>query len=104
MAESNEDVVFFEANVRVTLVEVARSSGLPEDLLRELMDYGALSAGEGETLSAACVGRLREAARLREDLELDTATVALVLRFLERIEALEARLRYLSAQSGKQGA
>lgn len=104
MAESNEDVMFFEAHTRVTLVEVARSSGLPEELVRELMEYGALSAGEGETLSAACVGRLREAARLREDLELDTATVALVLSFLERIEALEARLRYLSAQSGKQGA
>jgi chaperone modulatory protein CbpM len=98
MTESSEDVMFFEAHTKVTLVEVARSSGLPEELLRELMDYGALSAGEGETLSAACVGRLREAARLREDLELDTATVALVLRFLERIEALEARLRYLSAQ------
>jgi chaperone modulatory protein CbpM len=100
MAESNEGVVFFEAHTQVTLVEVARSSGLPEELVRELVDYGALSAAEGEMLSAACVGRLREAARLREDLELDTPTVALVLRFLERIEALEARLRYLSAQVG----
>lgn len=101
MAESDEGVVFFEAHTQVTLVEVARSSGLPEEMLRELMDYGALSAaGEGEMLSAACVGRLREAARLREDLELDTATVALVLRFLERIEVLEAHVTYLSAQTG----
>ena len=97
MSESTEGAVFFEAHMQVTLVEVARSSGLSEELLRELMDYGALTAGEGEMLSAACVGRLREAARLREDLELDTATVALVLRFLERIETLEARVRHLCA-------
>ena len=100
MAESN-DVTWFESHTQVTLLEVARSSGLPEDLLRELVQYGALTPEEGECLSAACVGRLREAARLRADLELDTPSVALVLRFLERIEALEARVRYLSAQGAR---
>ena len=98
MTEPNEGVVFFESHTQVTLVEVAQSSGLSEELLHELIEYGALVASEGGALSAACVGRLREAARLREDLELDTATVALVLRFLERIEALEGRVRYLKAQ------
>ena len=99
MAES-DDVTWFESHTQVTLVELARSSGLPEDLLRELVQYGALTT-EGECLSAACVGRLREAARLRADLELDTPSLALVLRFLERIEALEARVRYLSAQGAR---
>ena len=98
MADPTEDVVWFESRTQVTLVEVARSSGLPEPLLRELVEYGALATEEGESLSAACVGRLREAARLHEDLELDTASLALVLRYLERIEALEARVRWLSAQ------
>ena len=97
MADSHEDVVFFEAQTQVTLVELSRSSGLPEDVLHELVEYGALVAGEGGAISAACVGRVREAARLREDLELDTAAVALVLRFLERIEALEAQVRHLRA-------
>ena len=97
MTETN-DVVFFESHTRVTLVEVARSSGMPEELIYELIEFGVLSAGEGGTLPGACVGRLREAARLREDLELDTATVALVLRYLERIEALEVRVKYLGAQ------
>jgi chaperone modulatory protein CbpM len=96
MAESVEDVVWFEAHTRVTIVELSRSSGLPQEFLHELAEYGALVM-EGETVSAACVGRLREAARLREDLELDTQAVALVLRYLERIEALEAKIRYLSA-------
>jgi hypothetical protein len=97
MADPGGDVVFFEAHSQVTLVELSRSSGLSTELLQELVEYGALVAGEGGTLSGACVGRLREAARLRDDLELDTPTVALVLRFLERIEGLEARVRYLSA-------
>lgn len=101
MADPTEGVVWFESQVQVTLLEVARSSGLPEALLRELVEYGALAAGEGGVLSAGCVGRLREAARLREDLELDTPTTALVLRLLERIEALEARVRYLSAQGAR---
>ena len=97
MADSGEGVVWFEAQARVTLIEVAQSSGLPEALLRELVEYGALATEEGDRISAACVGRLREAARLQADLELDTPSLALVLRFLERIEALEARVRYLSA-------
>jgi hypothetical protein len=100
MADSTEGAVFFDAHARVTLVEVAQSSGLSEGFLLELIEYGALVAGEGGTLSGACVGRLREAARLRDDLELDSATVALVLRFLERIEVLEARVRHLRAHTG----
>ena len=98
MADPAEGVVWFETHTRVTLVEVARSSGLPEPLVRELVEYGAIATTEGETFSAGCIGRLREAARLSNDLELDTPTLALVLRFLERIEALEDRVRYLSAQ------
>lgn len=98
MADPTEGVVWFETHTQVTLIEVARSSGLPEPLLRELVEYGALTTEEGDRLPAACVGRLREAARLRADLELDTPSLALVLSYLERIEALEARVRWLTAQ------
>ena len=101
MADSPEGVVWFEAHAQVTLIEVAQISGLPETLLRELVEYGALTTEEGDRISAAYVGRLREAARLRADLELDTQSVALVLRFLERIEVLEARVRWLSAQGAR---
>ena len=101
MADPTEGVTWFESRTQVTLIEVARSSGLPEPVLRELVEYGALTLEDGDRLSASCVGRLREAARLREDLELDTSNVALVLRFLARIEALEARVRYLSAQGAR---
>lgn len=99
MAHESGDIFWLEAHSQVTLVEVARYSGFPEDVLRELMEYGALApAAANEMLSAECVGRLREAARLAGDLELDTAAVALVLRFLERIESLEGQVRHLNAQ------
>lgn len=90
--------VWLEAHARVTLVELSRCSGLSEGALRELVEYGAISLGEGETFAGECVGRLRQAARLGADLELETAAVALVLRFLERIEALEGEVRRLHAQ------
>jgi hypothetical protein len=92
------DAVWLEAHARVTMVELARCSGFPETTLRELVEYGALAPGDGETFTGDCVGRLRRAARLGEDLELETAAVALVLRFLEQIDSLEAELRYLHAQ------
>ena len=92
------DVVWLEAHARVTLVELSRCSGFTEATLRELVDYGALAVGEGETFGGECVGRLRQAARLGADLELETAAVALLLRFLERIESLEGEVRHLHAQ------
>lgn len=97
MADEN-DAVWLEARSQVTLVELSRCSGFPEATLRELVEYGALSIGEGGTFTGECVGRLRQAARLGEDLELETSAVALVVRFLERIESLEAEVRHLHAQ------
>lgn len=90
------DIVWLESQ-QVTILEVARCAGLPEETLHELVDYGALEA-HGEMLPAACVGRLRIAARLAGDFELDTPAVALVLRYLERIEALESEIQHLRAQ------
>jgi len=101
MAET-DDALWLHAGEQVTLVELARYSGLPEDVLRDLVEYGALEPAEpgaGEwRFRAECVVRVRRAARLREDLELDIPALALVLTYLERIGELEARLRHLHAQ------
>ncbi|HEX6635914.1 MAG TPA: chaperone modulator CbpM [Usitatibacter sp.] len=99
----NDEAAWLHAESQVTLVELARSSGLPEDVLRELVDYGALApeaepAGGEWCFSAECVVRVRKAARLRNDLELETGSLALVLSFLERIQQLEAQVRHLHAQ------
>lgn len=96
-----EEAAWLHAGAQVTLLELARSSGLPEELLRELVEYGALepaSQGGEWCFSAECVVRVRRAARLRSDLELETPSLALVLSFLERIQDLEAEVRHLHAQ------
>ena len=97
-----EDVVWLHAEHRVTIVELAQCSGLDEDVLRELVDYGALSPVDPDTgaldFNARCVASVRAAARLTQDLELDTPALALVLSFLERIDTLESRLREMNAK------
>ncbi|HXS52866.1 MAG TPA: chaperone modulator CbpM [Usitatibacter sp.] len=96
-----EEAAWLHAEAQVTIVELARSSGLPEPVLRELVEYGALEpaeAGGDWCFSADCVVRVRTAARLRNDLELETPALALVLSFLERVQKLEAQVRHLHAQ------
>lgn len=100
MAE--DEAVWLYAREQVTLVQLAQASGLEEPLLRELVEYGALSPADAAArewcFSATCVARVRSAARMAHDLELDTPSLALVLRFLERIDSLEAEVRHLAAQ------
>lgn len=99
-----DDAVWLHAHAQVTLVELAQTTGLPEAVLRELVDYGAIAPSDPRAgdwaFSAECVRRVRTAARLGRDLELETSTLALVLAFLERIQRLEDELRRLAAQSG----
>ena len=101
MAEHDE-VVWLHGEAEITLVELAQASGLPEEVVRELVDYGVLEpagdAGPQWCFHAECVARVRTAARLRNDLELETPALALVLSFLERIQRLEAQVRHLHAQ------
>ena len=96
MAE--HDVVWLHERHEVSIVELAQCAAVSEAEVRELVEYGALSPIREWTFSASCVARVRAAMRLRDDLELGTPEVALVLTFLERIESLEAQVRQLSAQ------
>ena len=99
---ADDEAVWLYAHERVTLVQLAQASGLEEHLLRELVEYGALAPDDPHSaeprFSGTCVARVRHGARLATDLELDTASLALVLRFLERIDSLEAEVRHLAAQ------
>lgn len=102
MATDRDDVLWISAQGSVTVVELAESSGVPEEVLRELVDFGALAPLDPQAaqwaFSAGCVARVRAAARLGHDLELDTPVLALVLSFLDRIEQLETEVRHLNAQ------
>lgn len=101
MAEDS-DAVWLHAQGQVTIGDLSESCRLPQEVLRELVEYGALrprDPGSGDwCFSAECVVTLRTAARLGADLELETPAMALVLAFLERIERLEARIRSLDAE------
>ncbi|HEX6136768.1 MAG TPA: chaperone modulator CbpM [Casimicrobiaceae bacterium] len=98
MSIETSTALFFDDMGTVSIAELAELSGLTEDELAALVDCGALApAGEGGaswTFSASCIVTARTARRLRDDLALDEAhAVALVLRLMQRIEALELELR-----------
>ena len=82
----------------ITVAELVAQSGLSEEELAALVDCGALEPRERGTSSwrfgAHCVVTARTARRLRDDFALDDAhALAILLRFMQRIEALEAELR-----------
>ena len=86
----------------ISILELAECAGITEVEIRELIEYGALSPTGTQSgawmFRSECMVRVRKAVRLRNDLELDQPTVALLLTYLERIDDLEARVRDLSAQ------
>ena len=82
----------------LTIAELVEQSGLSADELQVLVDCGALEPRETTApswrFSTRCVVIARTARRLRDDLALDdTHALAIVLRFMQRIEALERELR-----------
>ena len=96
------DVMWLHSHAQVTIVELAECSGLPEPVLRELVEYGALEPADPQArewvFGGDCVVRVRTAARLRNDLELETPALALVLALLDEIHRQEGELRRLGAQ------
>jgi chaperone modulatory protein CbpM len=103
MTTGTEAGFWMDTHTRLTLREIAESCGLTESVVQELVEYGALTpmgAQPGEwVFRAECVMSVRKAARLCNDLELETSAMALVVSFLERIQELEAQVRRLRSQS-----
>ena len=84
-----------------TLVELAELSGLPEEDLRKWVDEEVLvpidSKATPWTFGADRLVTIQLASRLGKDLELEPHGVALVVRLLDRIHALEAEVHDLRA-------
>lgn len=80
----------------VTLEFLAETCRVEKQWVVELIEYGALEPLDPERpqweFPAVVIKRVRRAARLRRDLELGPAGVALVLDLLDQIEELRARL------------
>ena len=100
--------VFLDETGAVSITQLVERSGLTEAELQALVDCGALEPSEaaagGLHFSSRCVIAARTARRLRDDFALDDAhAVALLLRFMQRIEALERRLREVERGARNQG-
>ncbi|MEF9996899.1 MAG: chaperone modulator CbpM [Burkholderiaceae bacterium] len=81
----------------VPLADLVAASGLPLELVGELVEWGAFEpvAGAAVMFRSRTIVMARRAARLRSAFTLDAAALALALAYLERIDALERRLREL---------
>lgn len=99
--------IWLSRSETVSLAELAALAGLNETDVRELVDSGALAPVDPRdaawTFSADCVMTVRQASRLRRDLELDAHALALTLRLLGRIRVLEDELAKLRARQSLSG-
>ena len=96
------EAVWLDDRGSVTLVELAECSGFSESELRELVDIGALAPLDPDArewnFGAQCIVAARTACRLRNDFELDSQGLALVLSLLERVQELESVVKRLNAR------
>lgn len=85
-----------------TLAQLAELAGASEELLRELIEWGAIVPRSGLdnpwVFTGATVSTVRMACRLGNDLELEPQGMALALSLLERIRRLETELTDLRAR------
>jgi len=85
-----------EEEIEMTLGELCRACGIPEEHVRSWTFEGVLEpVGERPQewrFSGTSLRRAQVAWRLTRDLEIDTAGVALALDLLDEIAALRARL------------
>lgn len=83
----------------VPLDELAAASDLHPDFVQNIVAYGLLEPVRAEQtllwFDVTAVRRLRTIRRLRDDLGINLAGIAVVLDLLERIEALERELAHL---------
>jgi chaperone modulatory protein CbpM len=89
-------------HAEVSIEELAELSGLSPELLRELVDYGALVPVNVQsaqwTFTTECIVTVRTVSRLRQDFDLDANALSVALNLVERIHGLEAQLQALRSQ------
>lgn len=99
--------VWLDTRESLSANDLCRACDLNLGDLHELVEYGSLVplAGEGDeqVFRVDCIGPLRELSKLRQDLDLDQFTMALVLGYLNRISVLEQQLQSLQAKMPAHG-
>lgn len=96
------DAQWLHEQTEVSFEELAELSGLSPELLRELVDYGALVPIDVQStrwsFTSDCVVTVRTVSRLRQDFDLDANALSVALNLVERIYGLEAQLQNLRSQ------
>lgn len=92
----------------VSLEELVELSGLPSELLIELVEYGALAPIERASavgvrsmqwrFASDCVIAVQAVSRLRQDFDLDVNALSVAMMLIERIHDLEGQLQELRSQ------
>jgi len=93
-AEKNHVVNLWRtANSRLTVQDLATAAGLDSSDVEKIVGLGVIEPSSntrsGPLFSQTAVGRLRRIVRLRRDLGINLAGIAVVLDLRERIESLE---------------
>ncbi|PYU16635.1 MAG: hypothetical protein DMG28_03935 [Acidobacteria bacterium] len=88
----------------LTLEDLANAAGLHPELVEKFVGYGLLepsaNTGSHPLFPASSVERLRCILRLRRDLGVNLAGVAVILEMRERIENLQRELKRLRRRLG----
>jgi chaperone modulatory protein CbpM len=85
-----------EEEVTLTLDELSGACAVERERIVELVEHGLLEEpATGGHYGGGALRRVRLALRLQRDLGVNAAGASLVIELLERIDALEARLRSL---------
>lgn len=110
MEHSQAEWIWLDTRQSVSAGELSRVCAISADEIDELVQYGALEplvqvapAPQDLQFSADCVVGLRTACKLRVDYDLDLFTVALLVGYLNRIDALERQLQSMHARASRAG-
>ena len=100
MTNSEGDVLsgkLLEEDSEVTLAQLCEACAVQKEAVEAMMEEGIVAASGSEVrawrFTRSTVVRVRTVMRMQRDLEVNLAGAALALDLLERIEALQARLR-----------
>ena len=102
MQPEMDEAFWLDHDNQCSLAELAAQSGLSEEELLELVEYGAIAPLDAraprQMFRLSCVVQVRTAYRLRRDFDLDPPALAFALSLVERMRELEAELRELRAR------
>ena len=95
-----QSVVILDEADEITLADLTRACRVQADWVMELVEEGVIEphqkGGPQWRFAATTVVRVQKARRLHSDLGINLAGVALALQLLDRIDALETRMRAVS--------